>query len=115
MIRRPPRSTLFPYTTLFRSVDDSLIAFCFQPYQKATNVPFGLSDLVGGLTLCDQSLLRFFQRDQPIAVFLGHEKCSWFHLSSLTPSIGHFYFAQLGHSHFAPTDSQSSLDLFITI
>src|SRR3712207_8082334 len=24
MIRRPPRSTLFPYTTLFRSVDDAL-------------------------------------------------------------------------------------------
>src|SRR5256885_3680244 len=24
MIRRPPRSTLFPYTTLFRSVDDDL-------------------------------------------------------------------------------------------
>src|SRR2546427_1183238 len=23
MIRRPPRSTLFPYTTLFRSADDS--------------------------------------------------------------------------------------------
>src|SRR3712207_8593374 len=25
MIRRPPRSTLFPYTTLFRSVRDSII------------------------------------------------------------------------------------------
>src|SRR3712207_4804788 len=25
MIRRPPRSTLFPYTTLFRSVDASLV------------------------------------------------------------------------------------------
>src|SRR3712207_8249175 len=24
MIRRPPRSTLFPYTTLFRSTDDGL-------------------------------------------------------------------------------------------
>src|SRR5256885_13164163 len=24
MIRRPPRSTLFPYTTLFRSVSDAL-------------------------------------------------------------------------------------------
>src|SRR5436190_4518584 len=24
MIRRPPRSTLFPYTTLFRSIDDGL-------------------------------------------------------------------------------------------
>src|SRR2546430_13531080 len=27
MIRRPPRSTLFPYTTLFRS-GDRLMAFC---------------------------------------------------------------------------------------
>src|SRR2546425_6471476 len=26
MIRRPPRSTLFPYTTLFRSVGDSFVA-----------------------------------------------------------------------------------------
>src|SRR2546430_10410282 len=25
MIRRPPRSTLFPYTTLFRSVDGTLV------------------------------------------------------------------------------------------
>src|SRR2546428_6443171 len=27
MIRRPPRSTLFPYTTLFRSPDDGLGEF----------------------------------------------------------------------------------------
>src|SRR3712207_7249705 len=27
MIRRPPRSTLFPYTTLFRSLVDLLIPF----------------------------------------------------------------------------------------
>src|SRR5260221_8014561 len=26
MIRRPPRSTLFPYTTLFRSIEDMPIA-----------------------------------------------------------------------------------------
>src|SRR2546427_5200714 len=25
MIRRPPRSTLFPYTTLFRSLEDALV------------------------------------------------------------------------------------------
>src|SRR2546422_6879723 len=25
MIRRPPRSTLFPYTTLFRSVDETTV------------------------------------------------------------------------------------------
>src|SRR5256885_11475582 len=28
MIRRPPRSTLFPYTTLFRSVVDELFGHC---------------------------------------------------------------------------------------
>src|SRR5258706_5127137 len=28
MIRRPPRSTLFPYTTLFRSNADYLLAGC---------------------------------------------------------------------------------------
>src|SRR3712207_7878047 len=27
MIRRPPRSTLFPYTTLFRSYADTLVPF----------------------------------------------------------------------------------------
>src|SRR5690242_20958386 len=42
MIRRPPRSTLFPYTTLFRS-DDVAVAFRFfnsfphpSPLQAAT-------------------------------------------------------------------------------
>src|SRR2546430_11812220 len=30
MIRRPPRSTLFPYTTLFRSDVAALVMFLFQ-------------------------------------------------------------------------------------
>src|SRR3712207_7068963 len=49
MIRRPPRSTLFPYTTLFRSdgkpvtVDDYL--FAFQEASKEENDYVGLEDL----------------------------------------------------------------------
>src|SRR3712207_7828304 len=40
MIRRPPRSTLFPYTTLFRSllfVEESppLVEACFQEWRTA--------------------------------------------------------------------------------
>src|SRR2546430_9979666 len=40
MIRRPPRSTLFPYTTLFRSVLASflLLPVCQQYAQPATRV-----------------------------------------------------------------------------
>src|SRR5256885_10793393 len=33
MIRRPPRSTLFPYTTLFRSIEDTSVA---SPIDQAT-------------------------------------------------------------------------------
>src|SRR3970282_2723331 len=44
MIRRPPRSTLFPYTTLFRSLDQGLYIvqvfglMLFQPFQKGAAV-----------------------------------------------------------------------------
>src|SRR2546422_6049396 len=34
MIRRPPRSTLFPYTTLFRSVAPSIMARVFPQMVK---------------------------------------------------------------------------------
>src|SRR2546425_7610381 len=38
MIRRPPRSTLFPYTTLFRSVKASRITVIFGSRQAASAV-----------------------------------------------------------------------------
>jgi len=38
MIRRPPRSTLFPYTTLFRSIENMAIttALFMQDYAAIT-------------------------------------------------------------------------------
>src|SRR5258708_8107000 len=39
MIRRPPRSTLFPYTTLFRSIPtlkDWLVHLTIQPWMRRT-------------------------------------------------------------------------------
>src|SRR5688572_31497644 len=44
MIRRPPRSTLFPYTTLFRSILDE------QGVSWMPSFLNGLSDLDGGYT-----------------------------------------------------------------
>src|SRR5256885_7395741 len=34
MIRRPPRSTLFPYTTLFRSLEDRLPGLLGEPHDR---------------------------------------------------------------------------------
>src|SRR2546425_6648636 len=41
MIRRPPRSTLFPYTTLFRSLDSTVSEFCRRrkPEAKSMDLP----------------------------------------------------------------------------
>src|SRR3989449_3395110 len=51
MIRRPPRSTLFPYTTLFRSaVRFGIAALLLAPGTRFTPLPRG-RELAGGLLL----------------------------------------------------------------
>src|SRR5436190_17389580 len=85
MIRRPPRSTLFPYTTLFRSLLDLLITSPRQKRSiplrnvaelKAMNVPAEIthrseehtselqahSDLVCRLLLEKKKILSYTQR-----------------------------------------------------
>src|SRR2546430_11461194 len=49
MIRRPPRSTLFPYTTLFRSVKISLAQKkVVQQFPASLNVPSDVHGVYGG-------------------------------------------------------------------
>src|SRR2546428_2062530 len=38
MIRRPPRSTLFPYTTLFRSESSTIVSRSMSPQEAATTL-----------------------------------------------------------------------------
>src|SRR5256885_12079517 len=46
MIRRPPRSTLFPYTTLFRSVLEPVLIE--GPHQPVLTIPAGATLLMKG-------------------------------------------------------------------
>src|SRR5258705_11712110 len=55
MIRRPPRSTLFPYTTLFRSRVFALLAE-FSPEVDALSIDEGVVDLTGTEKLLGQPL-----------------------------------------------------------
>src|SRR2546430_5124963 len=53
MIRRPPRSTLFPYTTLFRSVADGDLtvgSFAVPPSVPQPDTTYLLDSLDGRLT-----------------------------------------------------------------
>src|SRR5256885_12035239 len=45
MIRRPPRSTLFPYTTLFRSLQALVDVLAVVDHQRAEQARLGLGDL----------------------------------------------------------------------
>src|SRR3989454_12673025 len=74
MIRRPPRSTLFPYTTLFRSLD--------RPQQLPLDREIDVADLVEeqepALSCLDEARLRFLgvrERAALVAEQLGfHER-----------------------------------------
>src|SRR5260221_7846612 len=61
MIRRPPRSTLFPYTTLFRSLASGLSQ---QGYGKATNI-MSLEPILHDL----EGAARVFPRDPELYHF----------------------------------------------
>src|SRR2546429_2641178 len=51
MIRRPPRSTLFPYTTLFRSLIDTTLPICGNASQR----PHGMISNDGDKNLADST------------------------------------------------------------
>ena len=53
MIRRPPRSTLFPYTTLFRSSDKDTILKNYSILKKDIN-----AKLTNGCTLVEYTKIR---------------------------------------------------------
>src|SRR3712207_8074665 len=61
MIRRPPRSTLFPYTTLFRSL---VLFFSKTPYPVLTALFFGLGHMIPYLGVLGASLISGFLRSE---------------------------------------------------
>src|SRR5687768_17860213 len=63
MIRRPPRSTLFPYTTLFRSQEDAQP----QPCQGAAAAVLDLAGDVQGVAQARLGLARPIELQQQAA------------------------------------------------
>src|SRR3712207_9098907 len=68
MIRRPPRSTLFPYTTLFRSVEDtiSILRGIKDKYEQHHGVRITDSSLVAAATLSNRYITDRFLPDKAI-------------------------------------------------
>src|SRR3712207_8477453 len=86
MIRRPPRSTLFPYTTLFRSLLDQLLAEAGLSRSEAAvlNVvkcrpPGNRTPKAPEVARCSGWLRRQLELlDPPVVVALGLSAAKWF-------------------------------------
>src|SRR3712207_7388402 len=65
MIRRPPRSTLFPYTTLFRSCDH-IFHLAEHPtcFSHITGSPVDRFELVDGPLNCLADWLRYVRSEE---------------------------------------------------
>src|SRR3712207_9582180 len=88
MIRRPPRSTLFPYTTLFRSVRDSSLSACIQAVLAAEVGPLELAhDYLGEAALMDLHDLHRNARD---GVHVASLAGSWIALVAGPAGVGDF-------------------------
>src|SRR3712207_7488360 len=63
MIRRPPRSTLFPYTTLFRSMDVAPAALAALGQQYPLSMLGHVGDQLAAVKIADQRPDRHAQLD----------------------------------------------------
>src|SRR3712207_9563918 len=83
MIRRPPRSTLFPYTTLFRSLD-ALYFLYFDSLQRVVNVggrdwETGYAPIMEVLSVAQETV----EREQLRAICRQDEKAFRRHVEDL--------------------------------
>src|SRR5260221_9688869 len=88
MIRRPPRSTLFPYTTLFRS-------WFFENFQQRVG-----RDVIHRVRILnDENTSSTFKRPEVgFALQLAH----WFHSDDVFEGAGHRHVGVLAPNHSFP-------------
>src|SRR3989440_10066774 len=71
MIRRPPRSTLFPYTTLFRSLEPAIERLAARPTPAAVSRGLATGLRSGGFTAAD------WTRMPAVVVFFSFASLFW--------------------------------------
>src|SRR2546428_8504525 len=90
MIRRPPRSTLFPYTTLFRSIQVGVGPGCFRSDSLGQHLHVEQNDygLGGHFANLDRKSTRLNSSHDQIsyAVFCLKKKIQLLHLPAATDS-----------------------------
>src|SRR5258708_13406065 len=93
MIRRPPRSTLFPYTTLFRSVSP-----CCRSTSTASRISTTFSAMVSATACCarrsEEHTSELQSPDHLVCRLLLEKKKQTFSTTSSDPADSHRYSAE---------------------
>src|SRR3712207_9359655 len=98
MIRRPPRSTLFPYTTLFRSLDNA-----FEVYADVVNNPAFPEDEVAAMR--QRVLAQIAQQDAD-----WHQQAlRFFRKAYFGPGKSPYQFMPRSEEHTSELQSRQSL------
>src|SRR2546430_11777884 len=102
MIRRPPRSTLFPYTTLFRSSLANETQFIVITHNRGT---IEAADALYGVTVGDDSVSRVISLRLDEATALADEDRKSTRLNSSHSQISYAVFClkKKNHQHRHPT------------
>src|SRR5258707_9554426 len=98
MIRRPPRSTLFPYTTLFRSLcaRSSILggdAECRQSFRRSLERPVGLRGEEATRQRSEEHTSELQSRQYLVCRLLLEKKKSTAELRQLTKSTARHIFS----------------------
>src|SRR5258708_29383394 len=99
MIRRPPRSTLFPYTTLFRSV--LLFLVCTAGAQRGTSgsIEGALTDVQGGAI--SGAKLTAVNSDTGLKLKSASDENGFFHFPVVPPGTYVVTARRTGFSNYA--------------
>src|SRR3712207_8652829 len=102
MIRRPPRSTLFPYTTLFRSarVTGLLLGYGYQPWRTLIGLllVFGIAVVLCLRSRSEEHTSELQSRQYLVCRLLLEKKST-----SLDTTTSHLYATHLNlhHTHLS--------------
>src|SRR3712207_2062986 len=101
MIRRPPRSTLFPYTTLFRSLGFEVDRLGSEDLPLATEVYFLRDDRQTrtGFLVEEGESTRFFDRDEESRMVLASSDGGMYVALPAGRSVLEYHFEGALHGH----------------
>src|SRR3712207_613596 len=101
MIRRPPRSTLFPYTTLFRSLGFEVDRLGGEDLPLATEVYFLHDDRQTrtGFLVEEGESSRFFDRDEESRMVLASSEEGLYVALPADRAVLQYHFEEAHHGH----------------